>query len=151
MQALGTEPHLSLLHQLFDRMVRTLAAAVGDLGRHTAGDSCSLSCRDEARRNPDGLPAPAGGRKEYTDADGVVTRVHEWFGYKLHLLVDVKHEVSLDYRVSSTRRGDNEELGALIVHIGLATLLAATPRKEGTLGRMKLSPIARTLQERLHL
>lgn len=114
MQVLGTEPHLSLLHQLFDRMVQTLTAAVEDLGRHTAGDSCSLSCRDEARRNPDGLPAPAGGKKEYTDADGVVTRVHEWFGYKLHLLVDVKHEVSLDYRVSSTRRGDNEELPSLI-------------------------------------
>jgi hypothetical protein len=39
----------------------------------------------------------------------------------------------------------------MVVHVGLATLLEATPRKEGTLGRMKLSPIARTLQERLHL
>ena len=35
----------------------------------------------------------------------------------------------------------------VVVHIGLASLLAATPRREGTLGRMKLSPIARALQE----
>jgi hypothetical protein len=37
----------------------------------------------------------------------------------------------------------------MIVHLGLATLLAATPRREGTLGRMKLSPIARALQEQV--
>ena len=33
-----------------------------------------------------GLPQPSGGRKEYTDDAGNVTKVVEWFGYKLHLL-----------------------------------------------------------------
>src|SRR5438552_3150542 len=46
-----------------------------------------------------GLPVAAGGRKEYTDADGKVVKVVEWFGYKFHLLVDVKHEVALSYRI----------------------------------------------------
>lgn len=32
-----------------------------------------------------------------------------------------------------------------VVHAGLATLLASCPRHEGTLGRMRLSPIAKTL------
>jgi len=27
--------------------------------------------------------------EEYTDDEGKVTKVVEWFGYKLHLLVDV--------------------------------------------------------------
>jgi hypothetical protein len=39
-------------------------------------------------------------------------------------------------------------LGAvLVVHLGMATVLAGLPRREGTLGKMKLSPIAKVLQE----
>ncbi len=41
------------------------------------------------------MPQASGGRKEYHDAEGEVTKVVEWFGFKLHLLVDVKHEVVL--------------------------------------------------------
>jgi hypothetical protein len=39
----------------------------------------------------------------------------------------------------------------MVVHAGLATLLAAMPRREGTLGRMRLSPIAKALRQRLNL
>ena len=35
---------------------------------------------------------------------------------------------------------------AMIAHIGLATLLAATPRREGTLGKLTVSPVAKALQ-----
>jgi hypothetical protein len=114
MEVLGSRPHLELLHQVFDRMVKPLAAVVGDLGAHSAGDSSGLSCRCETHKNRDGLPEPAGGRKEYTDEQGNVVRVLEWFGYKFHLLVDVQHEVALAYRITSTTRGDNEELEALV-------------------------------------
>ena len=114
MEVLGTKPHLDLLHQVFDRMVKPLAMVVGDLGSHSAGDSSGLSCRCEAHKNRDGLPEPAGGRKEYTDEQGNVVRVLEWFGYKFHLLVDVQHELALAYRITSTTRGDNEELEALV-------------------------------------
>ena len=39
-------------------------------------------------------------------------------------------------------------LGAImVVHLGMATVLASLPRREGTLGKMKLSPIAKVLQE----
>lgn len=61
-----------------------------------------------------GLPQPSGGRKEYKDDQGRVTHVVEWFGYKLHLLVDVKHETVLAYRISSTKMGDNEVLPELV-------------------------------------
>ena len=80
-----------------------------DLGRDTAGDSTGLAGRaadseplQKAERKQ-GLPQPSGGRKEYTDDDGTVSKVVEWFGYKLHLLVDVKHEVVLTYEVTDTK------------------------------------------------
>jgi len=119
---LGQEPFLAELVCLFDVMVRHLGEAIADLGRHTAGDATALSGRldpDEGRRAEEaeqGLPQPSGGRKEYTDDDGKVTKVIEWFGYKLHLLVDVKHEVALAYHITDTKAGDNEEVEALLAH-----------------------------------
>ncbi len=70
--------------------------------------------QDKVVLDPFGLPLAAGGRKEYTDADGKVVKVVEWFGYKFHLLVDVKHEVTLAYLISSTKMGDNEVLPDLL-------------------------------------
>lgn len=61
-----------------------------------------------------GLPQPAGGRKEYKDDSGKVTHIVQWFGYKFHLLVDVRHEVALSYRITSTKAGDNEIIPELI-------------------------------------
>ena len=37
----------------------------------------------------------------------------------------------------------------LIVHAAFATLLAATPRRDGTLGKLRLSPIQKALREKL--
>ena len=70
--------------------------------------------QDKVVLDPYGLPVAAGGRKEYTDAEGKVVKVVEWFGYKFHLLVDVKHEVTLAYHISSTKMGDNEVLPDLL-------------------------------------
>lgn len=115
LNVLGQEPHLSRLRAIFDQMVSRLAGAVDDLGRHTAGDSSGLSARRSSSKKKSGaLPEPAGGRKEYQDDQGQVTHVVEWFGYKFHLLVDVKHEVVLSYRITSTKVGDNEALPDLV-------------------------------------
>ena len=57
---------------------------------------------------------PVAARKEYVDDEGNVTKVVEWFGFKLHLLVDVKHEVSLAYQITDTKAGDGETLPALL-------------------------------------
>ena len=118
LDVLGSEPHLSLLREVFDQMAQRLGEVVEDLGRHTAGDASWLNARHgrsaRSKANPDGLPEPAGGRKEYTDEDGQVVKVVEWFGYKFHLLVDVRHEVALAYQISSTQAGDNEILPDLV-------------------------------------
>jgi DDE family transposase/transposase-like protein DUF772 len=117
---LGEEPHLTHLRAVFDVMARRLGLVVGDLGKDTAGDSTGLSGRAalseqlRAAEAAQGLPQPTGGRKEYKDDAGQVTRVVEWFGYKLHLLVDVKHEVTLAYHITGTKAGDNERIPELV-------------------------------------
>lgn len=116
---LGEEPHYSLLQGVFNDLIRRLGEAVPDLGRNTAGDATQLSARASseklaAQEVEAGLPQPSGGRKEYTDDEGRVTRVLEWFGYKLHLVVDVKHEVSLAYTITDTKAGDGETLPAVL-------------------------------------
>ena len=119
LDALGQEPHLSNGRAIFDDLVKRLGAAVPGLGKHTAGDSTALKGR--AKRDAEavkeeaeqGLPQPTGGRKEYKDDEGKVTKVYEWFGYKLHLLVDVDNEVSLAYFISDTKAGDNELIDEL--------------------------------------
>ena len=114
---LGREPHLTLVHEVFDAMVQRLGGVVIDLGRDTAGDASGLNARGSNKKEKkakSALPEPSGGRKEYTDEEGKVVKVVEWFGYKFHLLVDVKHEVALAYQITSTKVGDNEMLPALV-------------------------------------
>lgn len=115
LDALGHEPHVTLLHDAFNRMIKRLGKAVHDLGCDTAGDATALSARRKKEKlasdeEKQGLPQASGGRKEYTDDDGKVTKVVEWFGFKLHLLVDVKHELSLSYKITNTKAGDGETL-----------------------------------------
>ncbi len=116
LDTLGQEPHLTDVREVFDLLARRLGQVVPDLGQHTAGDATGLNARAKkdakllAAEVKQGLPQPSGGRKEYTDAEGHVTRVVAWFGFKLHLLVDVKHEVAVGYRITDTKVGDNEAL-----------------------------------------
>jgi hypothetical protein len=119
LDVLGHPAHLAALRASFDAMVQRLATVVPELGRRTAGDATALSARrgDENRQQAErrlGLPQPAGGRKEYKDDDGRVVKVVEWFGYKLHLLVDVRHELALAYRITEPAVGDNEMIGTLL-------------------------------------
>jgi Transposase DDE domain/Transposase domain (DUF772) len=116
---LGQEPHRTLLKEVFDVLIQRLGIAISDLGRNTAGDATALS----ARRKPgeaaqeeidEGLPQASGGRKEYKDDEGKVTKVVEWFGFKLHLIVDVKHEVVLAYKITDTKAGDGETLPVVL-------------------------------------
>ena len=119
LDVLGEEPHRSLLREVFDVMIRRLGEVVGDLGRETAGDATALSARRKGKSGAraeerEGLPQAAGGRQEYTDEEGRVARVVEWFGYKLHLVVDAKHEVALGYAITSPKAGDGETLPAVL-------------------------------------
>lgn len=116
---LGQEPHRGLLREVFDVLISGLGRVVAGLGSDVAGDATSLS----ARRKPaeaaeaeiqEGLPQASGGRKEYQDDQGQVTKVVAWFGFKLHLIVDVKHEVVLSYEITDAKAGDGETLPVLL-------------------------------------
>jgi hypothetical protein len=118
-EVLGQEPHRTLLKEVFDLLIRRLGVTIADLGVDTAGDATGLSARRKpetaaAREREEGLPQASGGRKEYKDDDGKVTKVVEWFGFKLHLVVDVKHEVVLSYEVTDTKAGDGETLPVVL-------------------------------------
>jgi hypothetical protein len=120
LEVLGSEPHRTLAGKAFNAMVRPMGIAIEDLGRNAAGDATALNARhteSAAGRRKDaaeGLAEASGGRKEYEDEAGQVVRVVEWFGYKLHLIVDVKHEVALGYAVTDTKAGDGETLPAVL-------------------------------------
>jgi hypothetical protein len=120
LEVLGLEPHRTHLREIFATLVRRLGQVVPDLGQHTAGDSTALHARPQAdaqavaAETGAGLPQPAAGRKEYTDDEGKVTKIVEWFGYKLHLLVDARHEVTLAYQTTSANVADGPTLPALV-------------------------------------
>ena len=113
LDVLGQEPYLCEVRRIFDVMVQRLGQAVPDLGRDTAGDSMALHARpmkDEKAAEEEaaaGLPQPSGGKKDYTDDAGKVVTTFAWFGYKLHLLVDVQHETALAYQVTTANAADN--------------------------------------------
>jgi DDE family transposase/transposase-like protein DUF772 len=116
---LGQEPHRTLLKEIFNVLVKRLGVAIPTLGVDTAGDATALSARRKSaegaeEESGEGLPQASGGRKEYTDDDGKVTKVVEWFGFKLHLIVDIKNEVVLSYEITDTKAGDGETLPAVL-------------------------------------
>jgi hypothetical protein len=116
LDVLGEEPHFTRVREIFDTLIQRLGLVVEDLGKDTAGDATAL----HARRKRDagqvqeelqaGLPQPSGGRKEYFDDNGKVTKIFEWFGYKLHLIVDVKHEVALAWEITTATASDANTL-----------------------------------------
>jgi hypothetical protein len=116
---LGQEPHRSLLKEIFNVLIKRLGVAIPGLGVDTAGDATALSARRKSAEAAEdeikqGLPQASGGRKEYTDDDGKVTKVVEWFGFKLHLIVDIKNEVVLSYEITDTKAGDGETLATVL-------------------------------------
>jgi Transposase DDE domain/Transposase domain (DUF772) len=118
-EVLGQEPHRTLLKEVFNELIQRLGIAIADLGRNTAGDATGLSARRKPAKTvqeeiDEGLPQASGGRKEYKDDEGKVTKVVEWFGFKLHLVVDVKHEVVLAYEITDTKAGDGETLPVIL-------------------------------------
>ena len=116
---LGQEPHRTLLKKIFDGLIKHLGVAITALGVDAAGDATALSARRKSDERAteevkEGLPQASGGRKEYTDDEGKVTKVVEWFGFKLHLIVDIKNEVVLAYEITDTKAGDGETLPTVL-------------------------------------
>ena len=106
--------HQALIDAMFETTVKRLGTVLGDLGQSLAADSKALVVH--GRR-----PADAGvGVKTYesTDAAGSTkTTVVNWFGYKLHLLIDSRYELPLAFEVTEASRADSPRLLPLVEHL----------------------------------
>lgn len=125
MNNLGREPFLSEVGRISEHMTDWLIENVDSLGRELSGDGTHLSARrSEAEKgksqDESELPLAEGGRKEYVEEDGKVKEAFEWYGYKLLLVVDNKHEVVLGWKLVSANSADC---------VGLRELIDETMRK----------------------
>ena len=127
-----------MLTGIFDTMVVRLGEAVPDLGRHAKGYGLTVRVKQslDLRRFP---PIPRATRtferlyKGRTASERVQARLKVFWG------VD-------DGNVAGGANFLASVGLVMVVHIGLATLLAGAQRREvGRLGQTKLSPIAKAL------
>jgi hypothetical protein len=114
LEVLGLPEHQQLMGRMFEQLTGRLLSCVDDLGAHLAGDSAALCGRAGKDDPASGLARPDAGVKQYLDEQGKVVRSYQWFGYKFHLLVDVKHEVILAYELSSATTADCTMIPALL-------------------------------------
>jgi len=124
--ALIIENHKKVM-EIFHKLVEELRKELPDLGAKLAVDSKAIRSygrpvRDEqklteedGRRDTDadwGKKTYKGKRKDGTKWEKVV----KWFGYKLHLLVDSKYELPLEFKLTKASRSDSPELLPLVEH-----------------------------------
>ena len=94
------------------------------MGRHLAIDGKAIrSAGKPSDKDPDGRRDRDGnwGAKTYRGKrpDGTLwERVKRWFGYKLHLIVDVRYEVPLGYEVSRASVSDTTRLLPMVEGLG---------------------------------
>ena len=109
--------HQALINAMFEKMTARLGDLLPDLGQHLAADSKALVVRERK-------PADAQvGVKTYesTDESGAVRKTEvSWFGYKLHLLIDSRHELPLAWKLTEATRADSPELMPMVEHLEAA-------------------------------
>lgn len=110
---------LDLLEDIFDELVEQVRQELPGFGTHLAMDGKAL--HSHARRRKGLSQLPADGRRD-TDADtGKKTysgvredgtswqKIVEWFGYKLHLIVDADYELPVAFTVTKASRSEMPE------------------------------------------
>jgi hypothetical protein len=111
--------HLDLVERMVEELVDGVGEAIPDLGRRLAVDSKGIRTyargRKVAAESAD--PEADWGVRTYrgTREDGsMFERVKRWFGYKVHLLVDVDYEMPVAYRVTRASANDSPVLKELL-------------------------------------
>jgi hypothetical protein len=106
---------------MFDRLVDELKVLLPDLGFSVAVDSKGVNSagrstkktEEDGRRDVDA----DWGKKTYhgqREDERLWEKVVKWFGYKIHLLVDTKYEMSIGYRVTRASVSDTTQLLPLV-------------------------------------
>ena len=109
--------HAELVNAMFDNLVDELCKLLPDFGNILAADSKGIRSHARPRRKDSPVTKPDGrrdldaniGKKTYkgTREDGSTwERVTEWFGYKLHLVVDAVYELPVAFSVTPAAESD---------------------------------------------
>jgi hypothetical protein len=112
------------IESMFEDLVDRLGKELPGLGRHLAIDGKAVaSAGRPSGKGPDGRRDRDGdwGAKTYRGRrpDGTIwERVKRWFGYKLHLIVDVGYEVPLGYEVTRASVSDTTRLLPMADRLG---------------------------------
>ena len=115
---------------MVDALRRRLMAALPGYGRHLGYDgkavpSCSTG-REGRKAGRTSDPDADWGRHETSGVDARTgkawTKVKSWFGYRLHLIADVEHELPVWFAVTRASRSEHKALSA-----GLDGLFGSEP------------------------
>ncbi len=113
------------IDKIFDRMVDELHRLLEGFGRTLAMDGKAVRTHARRRRKADRPGEPDGrrdadadvGKKKYRGVrrDGTMwEKVTEWFGYKLHLIVDADYELPVAFEVTRASASELKQGKAMI-------------------------------------
>ncbi len=111
---------VSEIEAMFDELLGRVGSVLPELGRHLAADSKAVpSAGKPTDKDIDGRRDTDGdwGVKTYQGrrTDGTLwERVKRWFGYKVHLVVDVTYELPLAFEVTRASASDTTWLLPMI-------------------------------------
>ena len=112
--------HQKYINEMFESLVGELKELLPDYGEELAIDSKKLDSYGNGRKDKDDkkgkdgrrdIDADWGIKKIRQEKEGKVwEKIKRWFGYKVHLIVDSKHELPISYKVTKASRSDSPEL-----------------------------------------
>ena len=104
-----------LVDAMFERLVERVRELLPDFGAHLAIDGKALPAYGRKDADADWGSKTYRGVKE----DGTpYKKVKSWFGYKLHLIVDVDYELPIGYEVTKASEADVNRMMPMIESLG---------------------------------
>lgn len=116
--------HEPLVREIFDALVKELAAYFPDFGKNLAGDGKAILSFGKPSKKEDG------DRRSEQEADwGVKTyrgvdntgkpweKIKSWFGFRIHLIVEADAELPVSYAVTKASVGEQPVMRELFVEL----------------------------------
>lgn len=122
--------HRDLIDALFEALVARLSERLPDFGRDLAIDGKAIGAWSRVD------PEASAGFKNYEGEDAAgnpLEQLQRWFGYKLHLVIDVNYELPVAFELTGAKEAESPRLLPLVealaqkhpaLHERIATLAA---------------------------
>ncbi|MFW6230373.1 MAG: transposase [Halanaerobium sp.] len=119
------EEHIEFMEEILNKLIEQLEELLPDFGKRLAIDGKAIESfanshdyeneedlKGDRRRD---LDADYGKKKYIYEKDGTTYEKNKyWFGYKLHLIVDSKYELPINFEVTPASRGEAPKAHDLI-------------------------------------